>query len=72
LAPRTEVASRIKLQSVEVAQGPLARLRGYCDLKFGLAGGSFAIDGLPLNEGRAIRTRVLDSIATVDFAKLPR
>ncbi len=72
LAPRTEVASRIKLQSIEVAQGPLARLRGYCDLKFGLAGGSFAIEGLPLEDAQEIRARVLESIAAVDFAKLPR
>ena len=72
LAPRTDVASRVKLQSVEVAQGPLAGLRGYCDLKFGLAGGSFAIEGMPLEEGRAIRAEVLDSITAIDFAKLPR
>ena len=72
LSPRTDVASRVKLQSIEIARGPLANLRGYCDLKFGLAGGSFAIEGLPLEEGRAIRAEVLDSIAAVDFAKLPR
>ncbi|MGB3795443.1 MAG: PH domain-containing protein [Alteraurantiacibacter sp.] len=72
LAPRTDVASRIRLQSIEIAQGPLAGLRGYCALKFGLAGGNFAIEGLPVEEARAIRAKVLESIAAVDFAKLPR
>lgn len=72
LAPRTEIASRVKLQSVEVSQGPLSRWRGYASLKFGLAGGTFEITGLPLREAYAIRAKVLDSIAAVDFAKLPR
>ena len=31
LAPRLDIASRIKLQSVEIAQGPIARRRGYAD-----------------------------------------
>ncbi|MFB0611803.1 PH domain-containing protein [Aurantiacibacter poecillastricola] len=72
LAPRTEIASRVKLQSVEVSQGPLSRWRGYASLKFGLAGGTFEIPGLPLEEAYAIRAKVLESIAAVDFAKLPR
>ncbi|MEL1251727.1 PH domain-containing protein [Aurantiacibacter gilvus] len=72
LAPRLQVASRVKLHSVEIAQGPLARLRGYCDLRFGMAGGSFSFDGLALDDARKLRAAVLDSIAEVDFAKLPR
>jgi putative membrane protein len=71
LAPRLDIASRLKLQSVEIAQGPLARRRGYADLKFGVAGGSLELGGIPLDDARAIRRAVLDSIASVDFSRLP-
>ncbi|QZH76257.1 MAG: PH domain-containing protein [Erythrobacter sp.] len=72
LAPRTQVANRVKLHSVEIAQGPLARWRGYCDLRFGLAGGSMAFNGLALEDARKLRSAVLESIASVDFARLPK
>ena len=71
LAPRFDIASRVKLQSVEIAQGPLARRRGYADVKFGVAGGSLELHGIPLEDARAMRVAVLDSIASVDFSRLP-
>jgi putative membrane protein len=70
LSPRLDIASRIKLQSVEIRQGPLARRRGYANLNFGVAGGTLAIAGIPLDEARAMRRAVLESIAGVDFSKL--
>ena len=70
LAPRLDIASRVRLQSVEIAQGPLARRRGYAHLKFGVAGGSLEIRGLPLGEARAVRRAVLDSVTGVDFSRL--
>ena len=70
LAPSLDIAPRLKLQSVEIAQGPIARRRGYADVKFGLAGGTLELHGLPLDDARAIRAAVLDSIATVDFSRL--
>lgn len=72
LSPRLELADRIKVQSVELAQGPLARRRGYATLHFGIAGGSLAITGLPLERAREIAREVLDSSAAVDFSALPR
>lgn len=65
--PRLDIASPVKLQSVEIVQGPVARRRGYADVKFGLAGGSLAIAGIPLEDARAIRSAVLGSIVGVDF-----
>ena len=62
----------MKLHSVEIAQGPIARRRGYCHLVFGLAGGTLAFNGLKLEEAEAMRCGVLESIAAVDFANLPR
>jgi len=71
LAPRLEIASRVKLQSVEIVQGPIARRRGYAALNFGVAGGTLAMHGIPLDSARAIRRAVLGSIAEVDFSRLP-
>ena len=70
LAPRLDVASRVKLQSVELRQGPLARRRGYADLHLGLAGGKLYFDGLPLERARELRDAVLGSVATTDFSRL--
>lgn len=70
LAPRTDVANRVKLQSVEIAQGPLGRRGGYATLHLGLAGGTMHFDAVPLDEARRIRDAVLGSIAGVDFSRL--
>jgi putative membrane protein len=70
LAPRLDVGSRMKLQSVEITQGPMAQRRGYADLVFGVAGGTLRIAGVPLEEARAVRAAVLESIAAVDFSQL--
>lgn len=71
LAPRLDIGSRVKLQSIEIAQGPVARRRGYADLVFGVAGGTLAMHGIPLADARLIRDGVLHSIAGVDFSRLP-
>jgi putative membrane protein len=61
----------VKLQSVEIAQGPIARWRGYATLNFGLAGGTLKIPGLPVEEARALRREIVARIAEVDFSELP-
>jgi putative membrane protein len=71
LAPRLDIAARVKLQSVEIAQGPIARRRGYAGLRFGVAGGTLEIGGIPLADAQLIRDGVLHSIARVDFSRLP-
>lgn len=72
LSPQMKLARQVKLQSVEIVQGPLARRRGYAALKFGLAGGSLAIDRLDLAEARRLRDAVLESVCSVDFSRLPQ
>src|SRR5690606_7808775 len=69
LAPHLAIASRVKLQSVEIAQGPLGRRHGYADVKFGIAGGKLEMHGVPLEGAKALRAAVLDSIAAVDFSR---
>jgi putative membrane protein len=70
LSPTQTIATRLKLHSVEIVQGPLARLRGYATVHLGLAGGSFAIAGVPLHEARALRAKVLATISATDFSRL--
>jgi putative membrane protein len=70
LSPTSKIATRLKLHSVEIMQGPLARLRGYATVHFGLAGGSFAIAGVPLAEARALRASVIETIAGTDYSRL--
>jgi putative membrane protein len=72
LAPKLDIASRVKLQSVEIAQGPISRRRGYADVRFGVAGGTFELNGIPLELARRIREEVLESVARIDFSALPR
>ncbi|MFN4113685.1 MAG: PH domain-containing protein [Sphingomonadaceae bacterium] len=72
LAPRLDIAPRVKLQSVDFRQGPLGRWHGYGTLHLGLAGGAFEIPGVPVERGRAVRDAVLASIAETDFSALNR
>lgn len=70
LSPDLVIARRIKLQSVEIDQGPLARRGGYATLQLGLAGGRMSFAGMPLDRAREWRTAILDSIALADFSRL--
>lgn len=70
LSPRQEIATRLKLHSVEIAQGPIARMRGYATVHLGLAGGSFAMHGVPIAQARALRAQVLETITATDFSRL--
>lgn len=70
LSPQQEIATRRKLHSVEIAQGPLGRWRGYATVHLGLAGGQFAMRGVPLAEARALRAAVLATITATDYSRL--
>ena len=70
LSPTLRIARRVKLHSVEISQGPIAQRRGYATLRLGLAGGSFAIRGIPSDDAHKLRRAILDSIATKDFSEL--
>ncbi len=72
LAPATQIATRVKLHSAEIAQGPLARHFGYATLHLGLAGGEFSVPGIALERARAVRAKVLDTITATDFSELER
>lgn len=70
LSPTTRIVTRLKLHSVEIAQGPLARWRGHATLHLGLAGGAFSFPGLPLAEARELRAAILETIAATDYSRL--
>ncbi len=70
LAPTLSIGRRVKLQTVEISQGPVARRLGFATLHLGLAGGKLAIQGIPLERARKWREAILRSIATSDFSEL--
>ncbi len=70
LSPTLRIARRVKLHSVEISQGPIAQRRGYATLNLGLAGGSFSIRGIPIEQARSLRRAILHSIAAKDFSEL--
>ena len=70
LSPRSQIATRLKLHSVEIAQGPIARWRGYATLHLGQAGGTFAVPGVPLERAQEVRRKVMETIAATDFSQL--
>ncbi len=70
LSPTQAIATRLKLHSVEIWQGPLAQRRGYATVNLGLAGGQFAMHGVPIDEARSLRAAVLETIAATDYSRL--
>lgn len=70
LSPRSQIATRLKLHSVEIVQGPIGRLLGYATLHLGQAGGTFSIPGVPIERAREVRRKVVETIATTDFSQL--
>jgi len=70
MSPTSRIATRQKLHSVEIAQGPLARRRGYATVHLGLAGGSFTIPGVPLKAAGMLRASILDTIAATDYSQI--
>ncbi len=70
LSPRSQIATRMKLHSAEISQGPISRLRGYATLHLGQAGGTFSIPGVPIERAREVRRQVLETVAAKDFSQL--
>lgn len=70
LAPGLEIAPRVKLQSVDFRQGPLARRHGYGTLHLGLAGGTFAIGGVPVQRARELSRAILESVTATDYSEM--
>ncbi len=70
LAPGYMIGDRVKLQSVTIARGPLGRLFGYVTLHLCLAGGHFALPGIPASEATRLRRALLASMVETDFSRL--
>lgn len=64
------IAPQVKVQSVEVAQGPVARALGLASLRFGIAGGTMEMVALPLPTAHAIRDAVMAKVAAVDYSAI--
>jgi putative membrane protein len=67
---RLTLAPQVKVQSIEIAQGPLARRFGLASLRFGIAGGTLEMVALPLSTAREIRSAVMAKVADVDYSAI--
>jgi len=72
LAPRSQLSRRLKLHSVEISRGPIAKLRGYATVHLGLAGGQFSIPGVPIDRALELRDAVMETISATDFSQLEK
>ena len=64
------IAPQVKVQSVEIAQGPLSRRQGLASLRFGIAGGTMEMVALPLATAVAIRDAVMEKVVAVDYSAI--
>lgn len=62
------IAPQVKVQTVEIYQGPIARRQGLASVNFGISGGSLEMIALPLETAQAIRDAVMEQVAAVDYA----
>ncbi len=69
---RLTIAPQVKVQTVEIAQGPIARRQGLASLHFGIAGGTLEMIALPLETARTIRDAVMERVAAVDYSVVAR
>jgi putative membrane protein len=69
---RLTIAPQIKVQTVEIAQGPISRRQGLASLNFGIAGGTLEMVALPLETAREIREAVMECVAAVDYSAINR
>ncbi len=69
---RLTIAPQVKVQTVEIAQGPIARRQGLASLNFGISGGTLEMVALPLETARSIRDAVMEQVAAVDYSALNR
>ncbi|MBL0923836.1 MAG: PH domain-containing protein [Sphingomonadaceae bacterium] len=66
------IAPQIKVQTIEIAQGPIARMLGLASLHFGIAGGRLEMVALPLETARKIRNAVMEKVVAVDYSAINR
>ncbi len=65
---RLIIAPQVKVQTVEIRQGPISRRQGLASLHFGIAGGTLEMIALPLENAREIRDAVMERVAAVDYS----
>lgn len=65
---RLTIAPQVKVQTVEIAQGPISRRQGLASLNFGIAGGTLEMVALPLQLAQEIRDAVMERVAAVDYS----
>jgi putative membrane protein len=69
---RLTIAPQLKVQTAEIAQGPISRRQGLASLRFGISGGTLEMVALPVDTAHAIRDTVMAKVAAVDYSLLAK
>jgi putative membrane protein len=64
------ILPQVKIQSADITQSPLGRLRGLATLNLGIAGGVLHIDALPYADAQALRHVIMNKAAQVDYSDI--
>lgn len=64
------ILPKIRVQSIEISQGPLSRLTGLVSMHFGISGGKLELIAIPRETAETIRDRIMAIAAPVDFSKV--
>lgn len=66
------IAPQLNVQTVAITRGPLERRRGLASIHFGLVNSHMRFAAIPLDEALALRIRIIELVAPVDFSHLGR
>jgi putative membrane protein len=62
------IVPQIKVQTIDISQGPLTRLRGLAKLTLGIAGGTLHITAIPIADAYMVQRAIIDKVAKVDYS----
>lgn len=73
---RMTILPMVKVQSVDLAQGPLSQYKKVADVRFGIAGGSglsvLTVHNIPIATAQYLRSQCITAAKDVDFSALIR
>lgn len=67
---RLMILPAVRIQTVELSQGPLSRLLGLVNMELGVAGGKAAIRALPAEIAHPLRALIAGRAAAIDYSRI--
>lgn len=64
------ILPQVNIQSADISQGPLGRIRGLATLNLGIAGGMLHIDAMLLADAHTVRHIIMNTAAQIDYSDI--